>query len=50
MDSIDPIVLTYKLMEIQRVAEDSLSKIKDTILIELSAQVRHGMLRHVTGM
>ena len=37
-ESIDPMVLTYKLMEIQRVAEASLSSIKDNILVELSAQ------------
>ena len=38
-DAIDPIDLTYKLMEIQRAAEEKLSKIKDAILLELVGQV-----------
>ena len=39
---IDPLELTYRLMEIQRGAEDHLSKLKDPILCELSAQARGG--------
>eukprot|EP00966_Prymnesium_polylepis_P128587 2974281-Prymnesium_polylepis.1 len=36
---MDPMVCTYKLMGIQRNAEEKLSKLKDSILLELSAQV-----------
>jgi len=40
MANDESMVVTYELMEIQRSAEDKLSKLKDPHLIELSAQVR----------
>ena len=39
-DSMDPMVLTHNLMEIQRGAEEKLNKLKDAILVELSQQVK----------